>query len=503
MALSGTWLPALLALIALGSNEEQPQPGHIYGETAIDQYLVAQISEQQLRLRVYTDYAEFPGARQRQRFDRSADGLFSDEEMAAWQQQAGIFALRHTRVTIDDQLLSLRLGQTPTIDLYDFPQTGAKPVRESVLLVADLPARPLDMEIATTWQQDRPQHVSRILVQATEPWQVLASEGANQDGLTLAALWRASEERSKPDGFDPTPEYQRRVQLGYGEDLPAVVVPPEDDTLLPSSDQPYSQWGNRLGELLFDRERAVVWWLGLFLAFVYGMGHAFAPGHGKALISAWLLGRKGTVGDAIVAGVAATATHTVMVFVLGIAFTVVKAFTVNHLEALDRWISLAAGAIILGLGMWLLHMAILRLRGIAVGHHHHHHSHDHPHDHDHDHGHAHDHGHHHHHNHRQAGLVGMVAGIAPCPAGILIVVFAAGQQAPALGLLYAFVFSVGMACVLVGIAMAVSLGLRLTLASHPGVQRAMVVIPVLSASAVVVLGIWLAADAAARLDLIG
>ncbi|TVR13759.1 MAG: hypothetical protein EA401_05985 [Planctomycetota bacterium] len=499
MALSSAWLPLAFALFTLAA-DDAPVPDHIYGETATDQYLLVQLHDQQLQLWVYTDYAEFPGARQRQRFDASGDGVFSEDEMQHWQQQAGIFALRHTRVTVDDQVLPLRIGQTPRIDLYDFAQTGAKPVREGVLLVGELPAQPLVLDIATTWQQNRPQHVSRIMVEAKSPWRIIASEGANSDGFSLAELWRASEARRKPEGFDPTPEYHRRVYLAHGDDdLEDARLPHDNDAVFPSPESPYSQGINRLGELLFDRERAVVWWLGLMLAFAYGMGHAFAPGHGKALISAWLLGRRGTISDALVAGIAATATHTAMVFALGIAFTVVKTFSVNHLDALDRWISLAAGMVILALGLWLLHSAILRLRGIAAGHHHHH---PHPHPHPHDHDHHHSHGHHHHH-HRQAGLVGMLAGIAPCPAGILIVVFAAGQQAPALGLLYALVFSIGMASVLVAIAICVSLGLRLTLGSHPGIQRAMVVIPVFSASVVVVLGIWLGADAAARLGLIG
>ncbi|MBS0017114.1 MAG: high frequency lysogenization protein HflD, partial [Arthrospira sp. SH-MAG29] len=59
--------------------------------------------------------------------------------------------------------------------------------------------------------------------------------------------------------------------------------------------------------------------IGLGVAIAFGLGgiHALSPGHGKTLVSAYLIGSKGTPQQAILLGVTTTATHTLSVFVLG------------------------------------------------------------------------------------------------------------------------------------------------------------------------------------------
>ncbi len=62
---------------------------------------------------------------------------------------------------------------------------------------------------------------------------------------------------------------------------------------------------------------AVLFALGL--AFILGMGHALSPGHGKAMVAAYLIGRSGRVRDAFTLGIIVTITHVASVIVLGIA----------------------------------------------------------------------------------------------------------------------------------------------------------------------------------------
>ena len=57
--------------------------------------------------------------------------------------------------------------------------------------------------------------------------------------------------------------------------------------------------------------------VGVAIAFGLGAIHALSPGHGKTLVSAYLIGSKGTPQQAILLGVTTTATHTLSVFVLG------------------------------------------------------------------------------------------------------------------------------------------------------------------------------------------
>lgn len=49
------------------------------------------------------------------------------------------------------------------------------------------------------------------------------------------------------------------------------------------------------------------------------MGHALSPGHGKAMVAAYLIGRSGRIRDAFTLGTIVTITHVASVIVLGIA----------------------------------------------------------------------------------------------------------------------------------------------------------------------------------------
>ena len=56
----------------------------------------------------------------------------------------------------------------------------------------------------------------------------------------------------------------------------------------------------------------------LGLAVVLGALHAFAPGHGKTIVGAYLIGSRGTVKHAILLGIIVTFTHTISVILLGV-----------------------------------------------------------------------------------------------------------------------------------------------------------------------------------------
>ena len=121
----------------------------------------------------------------------------------------------------------------------------------------------------------------------------------------------------------------------------------------------------------------------LFLALILGAAHAFSPGHGKALVAAYLLGERRTIRHAIILGAIVTLTHTISVFLLG-----GLALGLSHVmapETLLPWMELASGVLVLFVGLQLLRT---RLKGRDHSHHHHHdhdhddhhHGHDHPHD---------------------------------------------------------------------------------------------------------------------------
>lgn len=131
----------------------------------------------------------------------------------------------------------------------------------------------------------------------------------------------------------------------------------------------------------------------MLLAVVLGGLHALAPGHGKTIIAAYALGRRGRTADIIAIGGTVAATHTVGIMVLGV---LVSATTVVSADRSVRWASVVSGVLVIGVGFTLLRTRLAAWRrpgrhGVAGWTGGHDHPHPHPHPQDHDHGHAHPH----------------------------------------------------------------------------------------------------------------
>lgn len=137
----------------------------------------------------------------------------------------------------------------------------------------------------------------------------------------------------------------------------------------------------------------------MLLALLLGGLHALAPGHGKTIIAAYALGRRGRTADIIAIGGTVAATHTVGIMVLGV---LVSATTVVSPDRSLRWASVLSGVLVIGVGFTLLRnrLRVFRRPGnhgaaFAIDRHDRPHPQPHPHDHDHNHAHdqAHDHPH--------------------------------------------------------------------------------------------------------------
>jgi nickel/cobalt transporter (NicO) family protein len=112
----------------------------------------------------------------------------------------------------------------------------------------------------------------------------------------------------------------------------------------------------------------------LGIAFLAGAAHALTPGHGKALVAAYLAGSRGTVWDAVYLGTVVTITHTASVFVLGLA----ALYAAQHIqmEKVYAWLSIFSGGIIVMVGAGLFWSRWKSLRsGAPAGEHTHSHSH--------------------------------------------------------------------------------------------------------------------------------
>ena len=180
------------------------------------------------------------------------------------------------------------------------------------------------------------------------------------------------------------------------------------------ADEGHEHSGDRIKELINQPLTVQLAIVALVVSFVLGGLHALTPGHGKAIVAAYLVGSKGRVIDAVFLGLVVTFTHTFSVIALGIVMLVAQGFAP---EDIVPWLSLFSGVLIVGIGAWLLARNMKQYysggaHSHAHGHQHphphehahaddhlHNHDHDHPHAEDHDHGHDDEHGHDHDHSH--------------------------------------------------------------------------------------------------------
>ena len=137
--------------------------------------------------------------------------------------------------------------------------------------------------------------------------------------------------------------------------------------------------------------------LSLAAALVFGVLHALAPGHGKTVMAAYLVGQRGTRRQALQLGAVVTFTHTASVLLLG---AVLALGALAAPELVVPFTEVLSGVLLVAVGLYLLVLAGRRwgsgrqVEGHGPDHGHDDHGHD-DHGHD-DHGHVH---HDHHHGH--------------------------------------------------------------------------------------------------------
>ncbi|MEH1166267.1 cobalt transporter [Micromonospora sp. CPCC 205539] len=233
--------------------------------------------------------------------------------------------------------------------------------------------------------------------------------------------------------------------------------------------------------------------LAFAFAVLAGAGHAVAPGHGKSLAAAYLVGSRGRVRDAAWLGGSVAVMHTLSVLVIGVAWTFLSLSDVVGMRQLTGALQVAAGLLAVATGIWL---ARRHLNG-------HHHAHSHPHDHGdphrHDHGHSHDHG-----DGKRPGLLmlGASGGLTPSPAAFLVLVTGLFIGRAGFALLLVLAFGIGMAVVLFGVGLLALAGSSVVVRgaqSHAVLRLATRVAPLLAAAGITVLGIGVTAVAAVRL----
>jgi nickel/cobalt transporter (NicO) family protein len=284
-------------------------------------------------------------------------------------------------------------------------------------------------------------------------------------------------------------------------------------------------------------------WLLALVSFLYGIFHAVGPGHGKSVITSYLLVTRQTVRRGILISFAAGLLQAVTaITVVLVAAMILKATAIGMTQTTD-WFLIFSYALVAAVGAWLLWS-----KATGRGHHHHGHDHDH-HARDYDHGahgchshahanHAHDHEHSHHHgaatlqpagaaalaldahddenghSHapdpkllaqpltlRRAWAAILAVGIRPCSGAVIVLVFALSQGLLFAGITSVLVMALGTSITVSSLAiMAVAakdMALRFAKADSAMTERVVRVLEICAAAFVMFLGLTLLGGALA------
>ena len=197
-------------------------------------------------------------------------------------------------------------------------------------------------------------------------------------------------------------------------------------------------------------------WLLGGLSFLYGVFHAAGPGHGKVVISSYMLANERQLRQ----GVVLSGLSALMQSLVAIGFVLILAGMLNltstAMGVAAHWVGVVSYGLVALLGLWL----VLR-KVFGWGHHHHH---DHAHDHDHTHAHhPHDHHGHDHMHHaigpgdikgnwrEQLGVV-LAVGLRPCSGALVVLVFALSQGLLAAGIVAVLLMGLGTAITVAALA---------------------------------------------------
>ena len=221
-----------------------------------------------------------------------------------------------------------------------------------------------------------------------------------------------------------------------------------------------------------------------------GSLHGLEPGHSKTMMAAFIVAVRGTPLQALLLGVSAAFSHSIVVWVLAV---LALAYGDEMIGArLEPWFVGGAGAAVIAVGLYMLGRAFARTRHRRHRHRHRHHGHD-------EDAHARSHaseletrfagG-------RASGLqtvgFGLVGGLIPCPAAITVLLLCLGIGQFWLGVGMVASFSIGLAATLVGVGMAAVLGLRYASSRFPGVDRFLASAPYASAALILLVGSYMA-----------
>jgi ABC-type nickel/cobalt efflux system permease component RcnA len=414
---------------------------HPLGNFTVNTYSRLELYGDRVRVRYVIDMAEIPTFQAMPSIDTDGDGTVSAAENAAYRASAVEAARQNLALAVNGTALPL---ETLTSDL-SFPvgQGNLQTLRLTAWFEAPLSAaqgEALGVQYADRNPGERIGWHEIVLA---------AAAGLRVDASDVSATEVSDELRSYPQDMLNSPLDERAANVSVTVVALAAslagATPAEAGAPVVKPTDPFAQLVH-----IEDLGPGVVL-LALLAALAYGMLHAFTPGHGKAMVGAYLVGSRGTPKHALLLGLTVTITHTIGVYALGAVTLFLSAYILP--ERLYPILSMASGLLVVVIGASLfLSRWRASHRPAAVAHTHG------PND---PTGHAHG-GTAHTHmlpagqtvTVRSLLALGISGGLIPCPTALLVMLGAIALNRVAFGLVLILAFSLGLAAVLVSTGLA-------------------------------------------------
>jgi len=246
------------------------------------------------------------------------------------------------------------------------------------------------------------------------------------------------------------------------------------------------------------------------MAVLLGALHGLEPGHSKTMMTAFIIGIRGTVWQAFLLGIAATFSHTAIIWIL--AFVGLHYSSSMDIEKVEPYFQLAIGIIVVGIACWILYKT---RQAQQEAHSHEHDQHD-------DHHHHHE-GHHHHdevepegdiefgdaHERAHAAqvqkqflnkqvttgqivLFGLTGGLMPCPSAFALLLVCLQLKRVVLGFALVLGFSIGLAITLVSVGVLAAFSVQHAGKRFKGIGEFARRVPYLSSMLLIFIGLLVA-----------
>ncbi|MDQ3132085.1 MAG: sulfite exporter TauE/SafE family protein [Acidobacteriota bacterium] len=434
---------------------------HPLGNFSVNQYSRLEVEKSVIKIRQVLDLAEIPTFQEQAAIDADKDGTLSEDELNAYAERITPQFLANLRLSVNNQPLEIRAESK---EITTPPGAGNLPtLRIEWNLIADLPNNNAVNQVVF----ENKNYAERL------GWNEIVVNrlsGINVFDSTAFGSGITDELKAYPQETLNAPLSERTAQFSY-----AFGAMPENAVILQNRDghKTAAVQTDRLAELIAVPEvTPSIILFGLFLAFGLGAIHAMSPGHGKAVVGAYLVGSKGTPKHAIFLGLTVTITHTLGVFALGL----ITLFASNYIlpERLIPFLSFVSGLLVLYIGLTMFKSRLFTLLGWEKAGHHHGHSHDHAPDQEHSYGeqkhqnhspdeHSHDNFTHTHDGNTHTHLppeniswksllaLGISGGLLPCPSALVLMLSAISLNRVGYGIVLTLVFSFGLAATLTAV----------------------------------------------------